>query len=403
MSRAVRPNAQGDRGRVALLFRYGLASHAELHHIIPDCLRIVAQRHDVLYAGPRCGDMRIPGVCLLQLPYAVNRASSRDKFWKTVLWYLYLPYLSWRCRRWKADLIWIDESLPLFGWIVQVCSGRPTLLTVVDFFLEVYREKHPWLRPIAALSYVFERRAWRKAAAIVTRTRSMRNYLAEQGVDAAKIHMIRDVFSTDVFAPLRSESLRKRLGYAAEDVVLVHHGILHPNKGIRRVLEWLVPVLRSDPHLKFLVIGDGEERAELEARVEQEGLRASVAFTGWLPSSGAVAEHLNAGDVGLVMRIGQFTDHFHVTGTLVHCLLCGLPVLAARLDGILEIVDEGQEGVLFDPSSREEFVRGLRDLCADAGRRAQMGRNGRRKALAEFGPESVLDQTVELICRQVEA
>ena len=79
--------------------------------------------------------------------------------------------------------------------------------------------------------------------------------------------MIRDVFSTDVFAPLRSEALRARLGYAAEDVVLVHHGILHPNKGIRRVLEWLVPVMRSNPHLKFLVIGDGEERAELEARV----------------------------------------------------------------------------------------------------------------------------------------
>ena len=383
------------RRTIVLLHRYGLRAHAELHRIIPDLLARLAQDHEVIYGGPRCGGFSVPGVRMHVLPFSVDRSRAGDKFWKTVWWYACLPWLALRCRAWKADLIWIDESLPLLGWIVQLFSGRPTMLTVVDFFLEVYGEVLPWLRPVAKWSLAFERRSWKKAVAIVTRTESMKRYLQEAGVDEAKICMIRDTFSTDVFTPGRADELRRKLGFGPDDVVLVHHGILHPNKGIGRVLAWLVPAMKANPRLRFLVVGDGDERAGLEQTVRENGLESRVVFTGWLPSSRLVAEHLRAGDVGLVMRIGQFSDHFHVTGTLVHCLMCGLPVLAARLRGICEIVAEGREGTLFDPNDGAEFLATLAELCADPRRRADMGAAGRRKALQEFDPQAVLRRTID--------
>lgn len=385
------------RRTIVLLHRYGLQAHAELHQIIPELLARLARDHEVIYVGPRGGGPAVPQVRMHVLPYSVDRSRAGDKFWKTVWWYACLPVLALRCRFWKADLIWIDESLPLLGWIVQTFSGRRTMLTVVDFFLEVYGEVFPWLRQVGKGSLWLERRSWRQAAAIVTRTHSMKRYLQDAGVEGAKIRMIRDTFSTEVFTPGRADELRGKLGFAPDDVVLVHHGILHPNKGIGRVLGWLVPAMAAEPRLKFLVVGDGEERAALENTVREKKLETRVVFTGWLPSSRAVAEHLRAGDIGLVMRIGQFSDHFHVTGTLVHCLMCGLPALAARLRGIEEILGEGREGMLFDPGDRGEFLGKLATLCADPELRKRMGDRGRKKALEEFDSDAVLTQTEALI------
>lgn len=387
--------------RVALLFRYGIKDHAELHEIIPQVLERLGRTCDVLYAGPNAKKIpdafRFPGVRYLNVPFSVNRASHLDKLVKTLLWYLGLPVLSLYCRFWRADLIWIDESIPLVGWIVQRWSGRPLAQTVVDFFMEVYRERFPWLRPLGAAVLALERASWRKSVRLVTRAESLRQYLVQQGIDGSKITLIRDTFNLETFKPGRNTALRAKYGFRDGDVVLGHHGILHPNKGIGRIMEWLVPVMKEDRALKFLVVGGGPELPSLQAMVQREGLQAQVVFTGWLPNSREVNDHLNACDIGLVMRVGQFTDHFHVTGTLVHCLMCGLPALAARLMGITEILTDGVEGCLFDPASRDEFVRRLSDLRKDPALRARMGEKGRARAVREFDPRRVADDTVRAL------
>ncbi len=387
--------------RIAFLFRYGFKDHAELHQIIPEIVERLGRESDVLYVGPNArripDECRFPGVRYLGVPFTVNRASPLDKLVKTGLWYLFLPFLALYLRFWRADLVWIDESIPLAGLIVELLSGRPTALTVADFFMEVYREKYPWLAPLSAAALWLDQCAWRRAVCIVTRAESTKEYLVSQGVNPSNVFVLRDAFKLDVFKPERNEELRRRYGFEPEDVVICHHGIMHPNKGIGRVLEWLAPVLRDDPRLKFLVVGGGGELPRLKAVVEQANLQRQVIFTGWLPNSREVAAHLNSGDIGLVMRVGQFTDHFHVTGTLIHCLMCGLPVLAARLKGISEIVTEGTEGCLFDPGNKDEFLGKLARLKADPALRARMGEAGRRRAVAEFDPAIITENTVKTL------
>ena len=108
---------------------------------------------------------------------------------------------------------------------------------------------------------------------------------------------------------------------------------------------------------------------------------------------------LASADIGLVMRIGQPTDHFHVTGALIHCMMCALPVLACRLDGIREIVTEGREGLLFDPDSADEFLHQLARLQGDPAGRRSMGQRGRERALAEFNPDAIACQTADTLVR----
>jgi glycosyltransferase involved in cell wall biosynthesis len=386
---------------MAFLFRYGIKDHAELFASITEIVKKLGQDYEVLYVGPNAhkipDEFRYPGVRYLAIPFKVNRASSYDKFLKTLLWYLYLPFLSLYLRFWRADLIWNDDPIPLVGLIEETFSGRPVVMTVTDFFMEVYREQFPWLAPIAVAVRLLDRCAWKGAAFIVQRAESGKKYLSSQGVDPSKIYVIRDAFNVETFKPVRNLAVRKKYGFEEGDVVLCHHGILHPNKGIRRIMSWMIPLMKEDPKLKFLVIGDGPDLPGLKVMVEKEGLQKQVVFTGWLPASRGVADHLNASDIGLVMRIGQFSDHFHVTGTLVHCLMCGLPVLAARLGGISEIATDGVEGYLFDPDSQEQFCRALTKLKSNAALRGQMGEKGRARAVVEFDHHAVAEKTLHIL------
>ena len=104
------------------------------------------------------------------------------------------------------------------------------------------------------------------------------------------------------------------------------------------------------PELRYLLIGDGPEMARLQNLVQELGLESICTLTGWLPTLPDVNQALNAGDIGLVMRTGAPSDDFHMTGALVHNMACGLPLLAARLGGVSEVVQEGRNGLLFDPS-----------------------------------------------------
>ncbi|MBU4198560.1 MAG: glycosyltransferase [Verrucomicrobia bacterium] len=398
--------ASNDRKlRVALLYRYGVHDHKELYPIIPEVLRQLGRQCEALYMGPnrrRAGiQYRFPGVSYRFLPFTVNRASTFDKITKALLWYACLPFVAFFFRFvWRADLIWIDESsLPAQGRLMQMISGRPLAITVCDFFLSIYSEKISWLRPWGIWLNAIDQKSWLKAAGLFTRSESLRRYLLARGVSPERVVVARDAVLPDLFVPGDAAALRRKLGFGDADVVLCHHGILHPNKGILRVVRWMLPIMKSDPHLKLLIIGGGPDLEPLRELVRKNQLQNQIILTGWLASHAEVNAHLNAADIGLVMRVGQSSDHFHVTGALIHSMMCALPVLACRLEGIQEIVTEGQEGVLFDPDSAGEFLQKLDVLKQNAARRREMGQKGRTKALAEFNPEHIAKQTVETLIR----
>ena len=97
------------------------------------------------------------------------------------------------------------------------------------------------------------------------------------------------------------DAARKRFGYDASHLVLMHHGILHPNKGNDRILRSLAKLRPALPQLRYLLVGDGAEMANLRALAKELAIEDIVQFTGWLPKLSDVNEAINAGDIGLVM------------------------------------------------------------------------------------------------------
>lgn len=389
--------------QIAFLFRYGPAEHAELFHCLPEIIAGLAQSCIVHYYGLRSAKP-VPAQILKNarlhlLPFTVARTSAGDKAIKTLLWLACLPLIALHCRLKRIDAIYLDETLPLSAALARFFFGRKVAITVTDFFLNIYGQRHPGWRPLINLINAADLAAWRGLPLIFTRARSARDYLKSKGVPEAAIAPVYDPCDPAVYHPLDQRRCKQKFGYAENELVLVHHGILHPNKGNARIIGQLPEILKTCPGLRYLLIGDGPEMPLLRRLIRQNKLENIVQTVGWLPKLADVNCALNAGDIGLVMRAGLATDHFAMTGALIHNLACGLPVLAARLRSIEEVIIDGQNGFLFDPNDMREFRAKLLMLADNPALRREFGRQGLKVARELFDMRKVADQTIAALLK----
>ena len=391
--------ADPPRKKIAFWFRYGPAEHAELFHAIPEIVKRLAREYEVHYYGLKSCKPLPPDLAahasIHHLPFTVDRTSYRDRLLKTLLWILCLPFVGLHGRFKGIRVVYIDETVPLTALLARWFSGSRVAFSVVDFFPEIYWGQNLLLRPLVRLIRLLDLSAWRRIPLIFTRAYATKDYLVREGVPPHRIHPVYDPCDFEVYHPSDRTQARHAFGYADDQIVLVHHGILHPNKGNDRILHAMAATTDELPALRYLLVGDGPEMGRLKALAQELRLADRVCFAGWLPRHEDVNRALNAGDIGLVMRVGMKGDDFHATGALVHNLACGLPVLCARLGGTSEIVRNEVEGLLFDPNDTEELKRQLRRLYADSRLRRRCGEAALARAQELFSIERVTRQTTE--------
>lgn len=387
--------------RIAFWFRYGPAEHAELFHALPRLLDALSRQAEVHYFGLRSPHPVPAAIAACTkvhlLPFTVQRRDHPDKFLKTALWIACLPFVGLRCRWMGIDAVYLDETIPLTAGLARAFFGRRVAITVADFFTDIYLAGRGWKRWLARWIQRADYAAWRKLPLIITRARNTRDFLARHGVDPARVHPIYDPVDPRLYHPMDRQAARARFGYEDRHLVLVHHGILHPNKGNDLILRSFARVRKELPDLRFLLVGNGSEFEPLQALVKELGLQEVVKMTGWLPKPADVNVALNAGDIGLVMRIGQASDDFHMTGALVHNMAVGLPILAARLGGVSEVVRDDVEGFLFAPDHMEEFEQRLVQLARDPDLRRRLGQAALAQARENFDMEKVVERTVSAL------
>ena len=141
------------------------------------------------------------------------------------------------------------------------------------------------------------------------------------------------------------------------------------------------------------VLGDGPERASLEARATSLGIRDRIVFHGWM-SQGKAAEHVRRSDVLVLPSV------YECGGAVVlEAMASGIPVVATNWGGPADYVDESS-GVLVEPSSREALVVGfadaLRTLASDRELCARMGAAGRARVERHFDWDAKIDAILDI-------
>lgn len=400
--------APAPKPRIAVFFRYGAEEHVTFLPPLPELARRLGERFEVHHFGMRSPLPRPPelpdSLVIHHLPlFTVRRQSSFDKFLKAAVWLAALPWLGLYCRVRGFRAVFVDESVPLTALILRLFYGPRLAFTIHDFFTEMYFEPSPVLRPVGRLLRRIDLFSWRRLAMLITRVSRTREFLQGLGVPDERIAVVGDGGDLSLFKPAASPAeraaARARLGYRDDEVVLVHHGVMHPNKGNDRIVRAVAALRDRLPRLRFLCVGDGPQLEEVRRLVEELGVGDRVRLTGWVEDIAEVVAALQAADIGLSMRIGNPSDHFHLTSTLVHNMACGLPVLAARLAGFQEVLREGENALLFDPDNADQLQTALIRLGEDAGLRSRLGSNALATARAKFDTRNLGAQLADVLTR----
>ncbi|WP_412565014.1 glycosyltransferase [Thalassobius sp. MITS945101] len=158
---------------------------------------------------------------------------------------------------------------------------------------------------------------------------------------------------------------------------LLFVGRLAAVKGVPVLLEALKSARGHRPDLQLTLIGDGPERAGLEAEAKALGLSGAVHFVGY-KSQSEVAETLKSVDA---LVLPSFAEGVPVV--LMEAMAASLPVITTRIAGIPELVEDGLSGHLVPPGDVQALEAAILMLL-DNPDAAAMGAAGREKVIADF-------------------
>ncbi len=188
----------------------------------------------------------------------------------------------------------------------------------------------------------------------------------------------------------RRAALRRAFGFADHDVVLLNVAALERRKGAWRVIEALPQLRERCPNLRYLILGDGDERANLQRRVEELGLTRNVIFAG---TTTELPAFYNAADIFVMLPDAE-------AGSIacLEAMASGLPVVVSNTGGFAEAVNS-QTGRIADLNNPGTIVEQIAELARDEDLRQNLGAAGRQVVIEKFSWERIADKFLNL-CRQ---
>jgi colanic acid/amylovoran biosynthesis glycosyltransferase len=163
----------------------------------------------------------------------------------------------------------------------------------------------------------------------------------------------------------------------ANPVRILSIGRLVPKKGFEYGMQAVAKLVREDPTIEYLIIGDGPLRRDLENMVDKLGLGSVVRLAGW-KSRPEVVGVLADTDILLAPSVtSESGDQEGTPVAIMEALACGVPVVSTLHAGIPEIVSDGASGLLVPERDVPRLAGALQRLVCDPGLRARFGARGR--------------------------
>ena len=190
--------------------------------------------------------------------------------------------------------------------------------------------------------------------------------------------------------PRPRDDVRRELGFAAEHVVVGKVARLFELKGHEYVIEAARTVAAHNPRVRFLFIGDGLLRSQLEEQISRAGLSEKFVFTGLVPPD-RIPELIGAMDIVVHASLRE-----GLARVLPQGLIAGKPVISYDIDGAREVVIPNETGYLLPPRSVVELADAIIELAGNSSLRDLLGQTGRQKFTDQFRHETMTRRLREI-------
>jgi glycosyltransferase involved in cell wall biosynthesis len=190
--------------------------------------------------------------------------------------------------------------------------------------------------------------------------------------------------------PLKSEraSMGRELGIQPAHQVVGTVARLHRQKGLSYLIKAAKKISCRYPTVKVLIVGEGPERKKLERLIKKTGLKKTVLLLG---ERNDAARILSSFDIFVLPSLWEGLPY-----ALIEAGACGKAVVASDVEGIKEIISDGETGVLVKPKNSLALAESIIRLQEDEGYRGRVGENLRRAVLQRFTLSRMVQQTQEL-------
>jgi glycosyltransferase involved in cell wall biosynthesis len=301
--------------------------------------------------GPRRADLESAGVPILHLP--LYSLGSKAFFPAATQFVRYL-------RQHQIQVVHsFDAPLNIFAVPIAKLAGTPAVLSSQRGHRDLTGARDKRLLRITD----------RLTDAVVVNCNAMRRYLVEEeGVSESKIHLCYNSVDFDHYRRIASAS--RWPGQLVVGVV----SALRPEKHISTLIQAFARLTRTNA--KLVIVGSGSEEPGLKALVGELGVGENCYFE---PATSDVAGWLNQIDIFV---LPSRTEAF--SNSLMEAMACSCCVIATRVGGTPELIDDGENGLLFEVDDADELARQLDAMLADPVRRQRLGAAASAKMASQF-------------------
>lgn len=227
------------------------------------------------------------------------------------------------------------------------------------------------------VSQVANALAFRASAAIIVNSSEVDAFVREHyWAPADRIRVVQNGVDTERFHPPRESQA------TAANGPIVSIGRLVPQKNHQLFLAAAAALLRDVPQQRFVIVGDGPLRADLERQAKEMNIAGRVTFTG------------ERRDVDVLLRgaaLFWLTSRWEgMPNVVLEALASGVPVVASDVGGARALIREGQDGFVVASGDAPAFVARSRELLMDAGKMESFRRSARARA-GEFSVPRMID------------
>ena len=221
---------------------------------------------------------------------------------------------------------------------------------------------------------------------IVVSDSLQKTLIRRRGISSQRVVRIYNGIELDQYRPdAEYGNLRKEWGVPEDFPLIAAIGRMVWQKGFEYLIEAIPAITKTFPKAKILVVGDGPLRKSLEALSEELRVKDNVIFTGFRSD---IKEMLAAIDI---LVIPSILEGFPMI--TLEAMAMAKPIIATRIDGIVEQISDGEEGILVPSGDPDALAKAIIKVLTDTKSGKTIGLAARKKVEQEFSVEKMVAET----------
>lgn len=309
----------------------------------------------------------------------------------------------------NAPLLELAQAEPLAGFdVVPVRIGNPRSLRAIWRIARLARQQRAEILvghdprasrlavivgkflgiPVVAIAQgLYKAKGYKSATRVVAVSQGVKQHLIGQGILSERIEVIYNGVDLKELVPIANiASAKKNIGMDADALVVGLIGRLSSEKGHDWFFAAASPIAHEIPQARFLIVGDGPRRAELEALVKQHEMAAQTEFVGYQSD---ILPWMAAVDILVLPSL----SHEGLAYVLIEAGALRKPTITSPVGGNAEAVMDGETGLLVPVNDVPALTAALRHLLIDGHERERLGNAAQRRVENLFTVAQMVEKT----------